>query len=173
MNRALVVAGVVLASASVGAQIPGDHETAHTLKSVPGAARPKATLADMSWLVGRWKGNGLGGVSEEAWSDPAGGVMMGMYRLVIAGKPSFYEFMHLAEDQGALVLKLKHFNADLTAWEDKERFVTFQLVKLGEKEAFFDGLTFRRLGERRLEIFLALRRNGQIVEERFELERQE
>jgi hypothetical protein len=39
-------------------------------------------------------------------SAPAGGVMMGMYRLVIDGKPSFYEFLHLAEDQGSLVLKL-------------------------------------------------------------------
>jgi hypothetical protein len=39
-------------------------------------------------------------------SAPAGGVMRGMYRLVIDGKPSFYEFLHLAEDQGSLVLKL-------------------------------------------------------------------
>jgi hypothetical protein len=53
-----------------------------------------------------------------------------------------------AEDQGSLVLKLKHFNADFTAWEAKERFVTFQLVKLREKELFFDGLTFRRLTRR-------------------------
>jgi hypothetical protein len=112
-------------------------------------------------------------MSEEIWADAVGGVMMGMYRLVIDGKPSFYEFMHLAEDKGSLVLRLKHFNPDLTAWEEKDRFVTFPLVKRGQNEAFFSGLTFRRVADRRLEIFLALRQNGKVREERFDLERQE
>jgi Domain of unknown function (DUF6265) len=108
-------------------------------------------------------------VSEEIWADPLGGVMMGMYRLVIDGKPSFYEFMHLSEEQGSLVLKLKHFNPDLTAWEEKDRFVTFPLVKLGTKEAFFSGLTFRLTPEGRLEILLALQQNGKVREEPFDL----
>jgi hypothetical protein len=138
----------------------------------PGSKSPAAALTDMAWLVGHWKGTGLGGFSEEIWADPVGGVMMGMYRLVINGKPSFYEFMHLAEDQGTLVLRLKHFNPDMTAWEEKDRFVTFPLVKLGQNEVFFSGLTFRRVSERRLEIFLALRQNGKVREERFDLERQ-
>ena len=68
----------------------------------------------MKWLIGHWKGTGLGGVSEEIWAEPAGGVMMGMYRLILNGKPSFYEFIHLAEENGSLVMKLKHFNPDLT-----------------------------------------------------------
>jgi hypothetical protein len=172
MTRLIAVAVLILVSAPASAQTSDAHETAHTLKLVPGAARPKAALSSVAWLVGSWKGQGLGGVSEETWSAPAGGVMMGMYRLVIDGKPSFYEFLHLAEDQGSLVLKLKHFNADLTAWEEKERFVTFELVKMSEQELFFDGLTFRRLTDDRMEIFLAILRKGQVVEERFELERQ-
>jgi hypothetical protein len=80
--------------------------------------------------------------------------------------------MHLAGDQGSLALKLKHFNPDLTGWEDKDRFVTFPLVKLGQKEAFFSGLTFRLVADGKLEIFLALQQNGKVREERFVLERQ-
>ncbi len=173
MIRSVAIAVLtVLSATAAAAQVVEDHETAHTLRSTPGAARPAATLADMTWLVGRWKGTGLDGVSEEIWADPVGGVMMGMYRLVINGKPSFYEFMHLSEEQGSLALKLKHFNPDLTAWEEKDRFVTFPLVKLGTKEAFFSGLTIRLLADGKLEIFLALQQNGKVREERFELERQ-
>jgi hypothetical protein len=153
------------------AQSIGERETANTLRASAGAAGPAATLEQMKWLVGHWRGTGLGGVSEEMWSEPAGGVMMGMYRLVINGKPSFYEFIHLAEDNGSLVMKLKHFNADLTAWEEKDRFVTFRLVKLGVNEAHFDGLTFRRSADR-LQIFLALRdKDGKVREEAFQLDR--
>jgi hypothetical protein len=151
----------------VGAQ---DRETANTLRAPADYAGPAATLDDMKWLVGHWKGTGLGGVSEEIWAEPAGGVMMGMYRLVVNGKPSFYEFIHLAEERGSLVMKLKHFNADLTAWEERDRFVTFRLVKLGLNEAYFSGLTFRRSVDR-LQIFLALRQNGNVREEEFRLER--
>jgi hypothetical protein len=148
-----------------------ERETANTLKAGADFAGPAATLADMAWLIGHWKGSGLGGVSEEMWSAPEGGVMMGMYRLVIGGKPSFYEFMHLAEDRGSLVMKLKHFNADLTAWEEKDRFVTFRLVKLGLNEVYFSGLTFRRSVDR-LQIFLALRdKEGTVREEEFRMER--
>ncbi len=162
---------VVLLAASITAQSIGERQTANTLRASAGAAGPPATLDQMKWLIGHWKGTGLGGVSEELWSEPAGGVMMGMYRLVISGKPSFYEFIHLAEENGSLVMKLKHFNADLTAWEEKDKFVTFRLVKIGANEAHFDGLTFRRSVDR-LQIFLALRdREGKVREEAFQLDR--
>jgi hypothetical protein len=168
---AAVAICVVLLGASTTAQTIGERETANTLRAAAGSAGPPATLEAMKWLVGHWKGTGLGGVSEEMWSEPAGGVMMGMYRLVINGKPSFYEFIHLAEENGSVVMKLKHFNADLTAWEEKERFVTFRLVKLGLNEAHFDGLTFRRSVDR-LQIFLALRdKEGKVREEEFRLDR--
>jgi hypothetical protein len=175
MVRWLVVLLCVALCRVAGAQEPPpeSRQTPNTLGSASGAESPPATLADVHWLIGHWKGTGLGGVSEEIWAEPAGGVMMGMYRLVLKGKPSFYEFMHLAEDTGSLVLKLKHFNADLTAWEEKDRFVTFRLVRMTASEVFFSGLTFRRSGEDRLQIFLALRgSDGTVREERFELQRQ-
>ena len=172
--RLCVVALFVVLGPMVWAQEvrPAGGETPNTLTASADIKSPPATLAAARWLIGHWKGTGLGGVSEEIWAEPAGGVMMGMYRLVLNGSPSFYEFMHLAEENGSLVLKLKHFNPDLTGWEEKDRWVTFRLVKLGPNEAYFGGLTFRRLSENTLEIFLALRQNGKVREERFELQRQ-
>jgi hypothetical protein len=138
----------------------------------PEGPGPAATLADMRWLVGHWKGTGLGGVSEEMWSEPAGGAMMGMYRLITRDAVTFYEFLTLVEEQGSLALKLKHFNADLTGWEEKDKFVTFRLAKLTPTEAWFGGLTFRRVSDDRLDVFLALRgRDGGVREEKFVMER--
>lgn len=60
----------------------------------------------------------------------------------------------------------------MVGWEEKDRFVTFRLVKLTPTEAYFGGLTFRRVGDGRLEIFLALRgADGAVREEEFRMER--
>jgi hypothetical protein len=162
----VLIAALAWLPASVVAQ------TANTIPAPADAPGPRATLQEFAWLVGDWVGTGLGGVSEETWSAPAAGAMMGMYRLVVNGAVSFYEFMTMVEENGSLVLKLKHFNADLTGWEEKDRFVSFRLAKLAPNEAWFGGLTFRRLDANRLEIFLALRdKSGSVREEKFVMER--
>ena len=170
----LVVTAVLVGGASVAEAQEAQATNAQTPNTVtaPEGPGPQATLDDMRWLVGHWKGTGLGGVSEEMWSEPAGGAMMGMYRLITKDAVTFYEFLTLVEEQGSLALKLKHFNADLTGWEEKDHFVTFRLAKLTATEAWFGGLTFRRFGDDRLEIFLALRgRDGGVREEKFVMER--
>jgi Domain of unknown function (DUF6265) len=164
----LAVAAFLLASMPHGVRA----QTANTIPAPSDAPGPRAALADVAWLAGEWVGTGLGGVSEETWSAPAAGAMMGMYRLIVDGKVSFYEFMNLVEADGSLVLKLKHFNPDLTGWEEKDRFVSFRLAKIAPDQIWFGGLTFRRLGPDRLEIFLALRGgDGSVREERFLMER--
>jgi hypothetical protein len=118
-----------------------------------------------------WSGTGLGGVSEETWLPPAGGAMAGVYRLVADGRVSFYELMTLVEEGGTLIMRLKHFNADMTGWEEKDRSVSFRLARVAPGELMFGGLTFRRVGEDTLRIFLALRGAAGIREEAFELHR--
>ena len=104
--------------------------------------------------------------------------MMGMFRLVKrdeAGKDAvtFYEFLTFVEQDGSILLKLKHFNADLSGWEEKDRFVTFRLVRVAPDAVYFDGLTFRRDAPDRLSIFLALRdsKTGTVSETAFRLVR--
>jgi len=127
----------------------------------------------MAWLAGRWTGEGLGGVSEEIWSPPAGGAMIGVYRLLKEGKPLFYELLLLVEENGSLNLKLKHFNPDLTGWEEKGDFVDFPLVALEGSAAHFDGLTFERQPDGALHIYLLLRgKDGMVREELFRMRRE-
>ncbi len=127
-----VIALLVCWSCSMGALAaqeapPGSTQTFHARRL--GDQQPAtATLSAMAWLAGRWIGEGLGGVSEEIWSEPRGGVMMGMYRSLKQDQPVFYEFLMLVEEQGSLVLKLKHFNPDFSGWEEKSSFVSFRLV---------------------------------------------
>ena len=145
--------------------------TPNTFTAPEGTPGARATIDDMAWFAGRWTGPGLGGETEETWSAPSGGTMMGMFRLVRGGKVVFYEFLTLVEHEGTLVLKLKHFNPDLTGWEEKDRFVTFRLLECTPAELRFDGLTFRRAGPGRVDIFLAIRnrQDGSVREEAFSM----
>lgn len=158
--------------AGTQAQDAGAGSTPNTVRLADGAARPSATVSSLAWLTGRWKGEGLGGSVEEAWAEPAGGAMVGYFRLVRDGKPVFYEIMTLLEVEGSVELRLKHVNPDMTGWEEKADFVTFRLVKLDGGAAYFSGLTFRRSGDR-LEIYLALRNrtDNSVREEKFSMTR--
>ena len=146
--------------------------TENTFKLGEGQTAGKATLADMSWLAGSWTGEGLGGISEEMWSKPSGGAMVGTYRLIKEGKPVFYEMCWLVEHEGTILLRLKHFNPDLTGWEEKDKTVDFRFIKKEGSKVYFTGLTFERRGDTELNIYLALRqKDGTVKEEVFKMRR--
>lgn len=117
------------------------------LKLGVGETSPNATIKDVDWLAGFWVGTGLGGDCEELWLPPSGGSMQGVFRYAIAGQPIFTEYMNIVETNGSLSVKLKHYNADLSPWEEKDKWVEFRLVKLEGQTAWFNGLTYLRVGD--------------------------
>lgn len=143
-------------------------------RRLEGKPSPPARIDAVAWLAGRWVGEGLGGFNEETWNPPRGGVMTGMYRLLKGDKPVFYEFLLLMEDKGSLVLKLKHFNPDFSAWEEKEKTVDFALVAVEPGAVHFDGLSFIRQDDGSLRIYLLLKdkKTGTVREEEFKLRRE-
>src|SRR5262245_5787700 len=146
--------------------------TEHTLKLSAGKQSPTATIADMAWLSGHWVGEGLGGVSEEMWSPPRNGVMMGVFRMVRDNKPIFYELLTIAEEKGSLMLRLKHFNADLTGWEEKDKTIDFPFIMKADGVVHFDGLAFHPEQKDAMTIYLAIRqKDGNIREEKFHMKR--
>lgn len=145
--------------------------TPNTFRLAEGAARPKATIADVAWATGVWAGEGLGGQVDEVWSAPAGGSMLGYFRLVQKGAPVFYELITILEVDGSLEMRLKHVNPDMTGWEEKADFVTFKLVKTDETGAYFSGFTMKRDGPDAWTGYLAMRQNGQVREETFRFRR--
>lgn len=152
MRLALALLAAAATAAPANAQPPEVRSLA------AGQASPPATIAALAWLEGRWVGEGLGGVSEEAYAPPVDGQMVGYFRQVKDGKPQFYEFMLLRERSGSLVYSLKHFNPDGSAWEEKERWTEFALVAVERDKVFFSGLTFERDGPDRMLVHLRLQK---------------
>lgn len=108
-----------------------------------GALSPPARVEDVAWLEGRWIGEGLGGCSEENMAPPVAGQMMGMFRQTKAdGSLWFYEFYTIAAKGPSIAIRIKHFNPDLSGWEEKDGFVEFPLVAIEERAVYFDGLTY-------------------------------
>jgi len=120
------------------------------------------------WLVGSWKGNGFGGISEEVWAPPIDGTMMGMYRHYKDGKIIFYEFMLLDQDG----LHLKHFHADLKGWEEKDDFVTFETKGQKDGQIILKGLQFEKKSDTTMQIRLRMRRGEELHTEVFDMQKQ-
>ncbi|MEM7484283.1 MAG: DUF6265 family protein [Bacteroidota bacterium] len=114
---------------------------------------PKATLSNVSWMEGHWKGKAFGGIAEEIWSPPSGGSMMFVFRHILEEKVNFYEIGHIREIDGTLVFELKHFNNDLTGWEEKNEVQSFKLVKVDENRVYFEGFTFEKIEENEINIY--------------------
>jgi len=149
-----------------------EKSTENTVKLAAEAKGEAATVADMAWLAGSWTGDGLGGRTEEMWSAPDGGTMVGHFRLVKSDKAVFYELMAILETPNGLAMRIKHFNADTIAWEEKEKFVEFRYVRTAGNLVQFSGLTFRRDSDTQLTIFLALRqKDGEVKEHTFRMTR--
>ncbi|WP_155806065.1 DUF6265 family protein [Erythrobacter litoralis] len=110
-----------------------------------GFISPPATLEQMDWLIGQWVGDGIGGApAMESWLPPTGGTMVGTFVQQSADGPiHFTEHLYLMEEEGTLVLRLKHFHADLKGWEEKDDMLTFRLVAIEPCAAFFHALTLR------------------------------
>ncbi|HEX6737872.1 MAG TPA: DUF6265 family protein [Vicinamibacteria bacterium] len=167
MPRKRLLAGLCAALLALPAAAK-EKLTERTFKLAAGEKSPPARIDDISWLAGRWTGEALGGVSEEIWSAPRGGAMMGMYRLVREGKPVFYELCTIVEENGSLLLRLKHFNADLTGWEEKARTVDFPLVAIEGGAFHFEGMSLHPQGQDKLTVYLAIgSKDGKVREETF------
>jgi hypothetical protein len=137
--------------------VAAELRTEHTYALDDGEARPEATLEDASWLVGSWTGTAFGKKFEEVWNPPSAGSMVGLFKLYDDDGVAFYEILLLTVDDGTLSLKVKHFNADFTAWEDKEDFVNFRLVKKGPGELHFGGISFYRRNSDAIDGYIVMR----------------
>lgn len=144
----------------------------NTLALEAGATSPKATLSDVSWIAGHWKGEAFGGIVEEIWSPPLGDSMMFVFKLVAQGKTKFYEIGHIREVEGTLILQLKHFHGNLKGWETKDETVDFKLVKLEDDRVFFDQFTFERINDNEINLFVVIKDKDQEKEVKFNYKRQ-
>ena len=164
----MIAAALTLAPSPLAAQEVRDTPEDHT--------PPPASLEQMGWLVGQWSGTGIGGApAQESWLLPTGNTMVGTFiQMKDETEIMFTEHIYLTEEEGSLVMRLKHFNADLTAWEDKEGTVTFKLIALEGCAAYFRALTLRCDGDNGLVAAVRMKSaGGEISELVFRFERVE
>jgi hypothetical protein len=146
--------------------------TEHTMQLEAGQKAAPASADDMSFMAGRWLGEGMGGQSEELWGPVYNGRMLGTYTHSEKSAPVFHELMLVAEIGGQLMVRLKHFNPDLTGWEEKDKFVDFPFVAKKGGAMYFRGLTYAPSGPDTVRIYLAMKdKDGKRSEELFVLSR--
>ena len=159
---AAAVVALLLSSAAF-AQSP---RTEHTFKLDDPDVRPPATLEDVSWLVGSWEGEAFGSTFEEVWNPPSAGSMVGFFKVISDDQVSFYELLLLVEEEGSLSLKVKHFNPDFTAWEEKGDYVDFRFVKAEENAIHFSGISFYRISDDEMHGYIVMRKGDEVREEK-------
>lgn len=130
-------------------------------------------IEDFSFLSGYWVGEGFGGVSEEIWMPPSGGRMFGIFKQSNDAELNFTEFIEITSVDGEYLLRLKHFNADFTGWEEKDGYVTFKLQSVEPNKAVFGGLSYELIESDQLRVSLRLRESdGTVHTEVFNFKRQ-
>lgn len=139
----------------------------NTLQFDEAAGSPKASLGAVAWIAGHWRGEALGGVAEEIWTPPMGGSMMAAFKLVVDDKVKFYEIETISEQDDTLILQLKHFSSNLHGWEEKDETVDFRLVKVTEGKVFFDGMTFERISDEEMNVYVRTGDEGAAQEAKF------
>lgn len=107
-----------------------------------GAARP-FTLADLDWIEGTWTSSrtdasGVRTEAEEHWGAAIGESRLGWFRSVRDGRVRFYEFEVMRRDSLGVLVHVKHFDRDVRGWEAADSSSAFRLVRLGEREAYFE-----------------------------------
>ena len=141
-----------------------------------GQSTHKEALKPLAFLSGRWVSEKGAEMQEENWSPVSGNSMVGTFRIVSEGKPIFYEFWAVEVDGDRPVLKLKHFNADLAGWEEKNSSTRMPLLSNAEDDAVFaaaDGsvsLHYHRTGDT-LTCIVHHVRDGKASDETFDLTR--
>ncbi|MCP4703904.1 MAG: hypothetical protein GY865_04785 [candidate division Zixibacteria bacterium] len=121
------------------------------------------SFKDFEWLAGSWEGEAFGGNFEEVWSPATAGSMCGTFKLFSNNKVSFYEIFTITIDSTGPVLRLKHFNADLTGWEEKDEVISFPYIDCNKNELQFDGLIYRKISDEAMRIVLRTRDANGIV----------
>jgi hypothetical protein len=137
--------------------------------SVPAA---RATIQQVAFITGRWAGMLGDRHFEQHWMAPLGPSMVAAYRNLQGGKPMLYELLAIEEQEGGLVLRIKHFapGPGLASREAQGEAAEHRLVKVQGEVAVFEStganatrITFSKPSNDELSIVVERTRDGQPV----------
>lgn len=94
------------------------------------AEAPGQRVAALAWMAGSWSGVKAGVASEEHWTSPAGGALIGLHKDVRDGRMTSFEFLRIEADGEGRVCYLASPRAapptSFCATEVGERRVVFE-----------------------------------------------
>lgn len=141
----VTAAGLMSLSPLMAQDAPPGAPTSQPVSASPVATQPAppaapAKIDDFAWLAGRWVGQLQNGRTEEIWSKPDGGVMMGMFRMISAdGKTLVIEQMTLRQSGDTVEMHLRHMDEKLTTWEPIDQAGVMRLAgKSADEYVFVD-----------------------------------
>ena len=128
-------------------------------------------LDKLSFLEGSWSAEKWGGQVEEYWSKPAAGNIIGMFRFYVDDELKFTEHFLIVEEEEKIILKLRHFHSDFISWEEKDEYLTFELLEAKENYAQFKGLSYELIDAQTLIVKLQMNQSGETKTEEFVLKK--
>ena len=104
------------------------------------AQGPAATIGDLAWMSGHYKGDTGNGTLEENWAEPVGGSIASLVRSTADGATNMIELIVVEEEGDSLTLRLKQWDPGMKPRADG--FQVFELIEIGDKK-----VVFRNAGE--------------------------
>ena len=93
---------------------------------IPEKQKTGIQLSSLEWIVGKWLGENGQNTMGEDWHPIMGDAMAGWFRWKKENSIFLYEFMLFQQVENAVVLIIKHFDAKLVGWEEKESWVEYE-----------------------------------------------
>jgi hypothetical protein len=101
-------------------------------------ASKTGSLADVSFMEGRWLGTFNDGPIEACWIAPVGDNLTGFIRMMKDNKVTMYEMLIFEQtEQGPIVL-VKHFKPGLIGQEEKDKSDRYKFIEAGKGKAVFE-----------------------------------
>lgn len=111
---ALFILAALVACASGAADAPPSDTAAST----------PASLAQIAWLAGSWRGESEGTHQEEHWLAPDGGLMLGLHRDVSAKGRASFEYLRIEQHADGVVYQASPGGAPPTPFRLTEATAT-------------------------------------------------
>lgn len=135
MMLALACAGTAI-GAAVLQEAPESRESPAPSEPPPGV---EATVDQLAFISGDWQLPMGDDLLDEQWSEPSGDCLMGSFRWMKKdGLVWMYEFLTMRNEADGVTMRFRHFDSELTAWEEKSEPISLRLTELAERRAVFE-----------------------------------
>ena len=134
----LVAGGLMIGAGEPSPSAPAVPEASAAPNGIP------AKVAEAEFLAGRWQGamgKNKDSFVEETWSAPHGRNVIGMFRWNKPdGTSTVQELLTITEENGTLILRLRHQSAAGVAWEEKDKPQVYALAEKTPTLLRFDAM---------------------------------